>query len=71
MYRLVTLHKYLQHHKLLTDSHFGFRRNQSCQTALITLSEKIYKALEAWDYIGLVQLDLSKAFDRVNNSLLL
>ena len=64
-------YKYLQHHRLLTDSQFGFRRNQSCQTALITLTEKIYEALEAGNYFGLVQLDLSKAFDLVNHSLLL
>ena len=32
----VSLHfyKYLQQHKLFTDSQFGFRRNQSWQTAL-------------------------------------
>ena len=64
-------YKYLQHHRLLTDSQLGFRRNQSCQTALITLTEKIYEALEAGNYFGLVQLDLSKAFDLVNHSLLL
>ena len=40
-------YKYLQHHRFLPDSQFGFRRNQSCQTALITLTEKIYEALEA------------------------
>ena len=64
-------YKYLQHHKLLAESQFGFRRNQSCQTALITLTENIYEALETGNYFGLVQLDLSKAFDLVNHSLLL
>ena len=64
-------YKYLQQHRLLTDSQFGFRGNQSCQTALITLTEKIYEALETGNYFGLVQLDLSKAFDLVNHSLLL
>jgi len=65
------LYDFLQRHKLLLDTQFGFRKNQSCQTALITLTEGIYKAIKNGDYFGMVQLDLSKAFDLVNHSLLL
>ena len=50
---------------------FGFRRNQSCKTALITLTEDIYEALETGINFGLVQLDFSKAFDLLHHSLLL
>ena len=35
------------------------------------LTERIYEAIEKGDFFGLVQLDLSKAFDLVNHQLLL
>lgn len=65
------LYEYLQTHKLLTNSQFGFRKNQSCQTALVALTEKMYQAIYEGKYFGMVQLDLSKAFDLVNHSLLI
>ena len=45
----------------------GFRKNHSYQTALITLTDEIYNATQT----GLLQLDLSKAFDLGNQTLLL
>ena len=45
--------------------------NKSCQTALITLTEEIYNAIHTGSLFGLLQLDLSKAFDLVNHTLLL
>ena len=65
------LYEHLQKNKLLLDTQFGLRKLQSCQTALLTLTEQIYKAIHKGEYVGLVQLDLSKAFDLVNHSLLL
>jgi hypothetical protein len=65
------LYEYLQSHNLVVDSQFGFRKNQSCQTALISLTEKMYRAISQGNYFGMVQLDLSKAFDLVNHSLLI
>ena len=67
----VHLYEFLQKHELLVNSQFGFRKKQSCQTALLSLTEKIYQALHEGKYVGMVQLDLSKAFDLVNHSLLL
>ena len=67
----ICLYDFLQDNKLLLDTHFGFRKNHSCQTALITLTEKIYNAIQTGNLFGLLQLDLSKAFDLVNHTLLL
>ena len=67
----VHMYEFLQQHELLVNTQFGFRKHQSCQTALLSLTEKMYKAINEGKYIGMIQLDLSKAFDLVNHSLLL
>jgi hypothetical protein len=65
------LYKFLQEHNLLQRSQYGFRKDHSCQTALIDLTEKIYQAIKDGKLFGAVQLDLTKAFDLVNHKLLL
>ena len=65
------MYAFLQKHNLLTDSQFGFRKQNSCQTALLALTEKMYKAINEGKYFGMTQLDLSKAFDLVNHTILL
>ena len=59
------MYAFLQKHNLLTDSQFGFRKQNSCRTALLALPEKMYKAINEGKYFGMTQLDLSKAFDLV------
>ena len=65
------MYAFLQKHNLLTDSQLGFRKQNSCQTALLALTEKMYKAINEGKYFGMTQLDLSKAFDLVNHTILL
>ena len=65
------MYAFLQKHNLLTDSQFGFRKQNTCQTALLALTEKMYKAIYEGKYFGMTQLDLSKAFDLVNHTILL
>ena len=36
---------FLPKQNLLVNTQFGFREHQSCQTALLTLIERIYKAI--------------------------
>ena len=61
----ICLYSFLQDKKLLLDTPFGFRKNHSCQTALITPTEEIYNAIQTGNLFGLLQSDLSKAFDLV------
>ena len=65
------LYEFLLKHKLLVKSQFWFCKNHSCQTALISLTENMHEAINVKKYFGMVQLDLSKAFDLVNHSLLI
>ena len=57
-FRKTRVYDFLQDNKLLLDTQFGFRKNQSCQTALITLTEEIYNAIQSGNLFGLLQLDL-------------
>ena len=65
------LYDFLQKHKLLADSQFGLRKQNSCRAALLTLTEKMYKGINKGKYFGMTQLDMSKAFDLVNHIILL
>ena len=56
---------------ILDEHQFGFRKNHSTNFALIDLVDKITKALDNREFAVGVFLDLSKAFDTVNHSLLL
>ena len=50
---------------------FGFRKNHSTEMATCYLFEKIKKNIDSGSAVGAVFLDLSKAFDTVNHSVLL
>ena len=67
----ICLYDFLQDNKLLLDTRFMFQNNHSCQPALITLTKEIYNAIQTGNLFGLLQLDLNKAFDLVNHTLLL
>ena len=50
---------------------YGFLKNKSTCDALINLTELIYDGLDNRDYILNILIDLSKAFDTVNHSILI
>ncbi|KAL4238884.1 hypothetical protein ACF0H5_003591 [Mactra antiquata] len=62
---------YLEEHNLLYENQSGFRTNHSCETALISIVDRWISAINDNQYVGTVFLDLSKAFDLVNHSILI
>lgn len=65
------LYFYFENNKLFADSQYGFRRNRSCEKALNILIDNWRLAIDVSDSIIAVFIDLRKAFDTVDHSLLL
>ena len=65
------LARFLEENNLLHVNQSGFRKNHSCETALVALMDEWLSAIDDHHVIGTVLLDLSKAFDMVNHNLLL
>ena len=71
---LVTLYhlsKNIVDQNILYDKQFGFQTGHSTEHAIAQLVDQIYKAFEKNEYTLGVFIDLSKAFDTVDNSILL
>ena len=62
---------HLNSNKLLFPYQSGFRPSHSTQTLLLHCLDKWYKALDSKKFVGVLFLDISKAFDTVNHDLLL
>jgi hypothetical protein len=65
------LYAYLDDHDYLCQAQSGFRKNFSTQSGLHRLTEYIYEALNNSEVVGMVAIDLKKAFDTVDHSILL
>ena len=66
----IQVEKYLIDNNLLYDLQSGFRSGYSTDTCLIHLTDYIHKQSDCGNYTGLVMLDLQKAFDTVDHSIL-
>ena len=53
--------KFLTTNNLITDAQSGFRKNNSCETSLLRLTENILNKLNDGKVVGLVALDLKKS----------
>jgi len=62
---------YLTSHMLLHSKQSAYRPYHSCETVLLSLTDNWLKAMDSKELVGAVLLDLSKAFDLVDHSLLL
>ena len=65
------LTKFLDKYNVLYQNQFGFGQRHSTHHALIASVDKITKSLDNGDIVIGVFLDLKKAFDTVNNKILL
>ena len=65
------LYNYLNSNNLLYSYQFGFRRNHSTGLALIDVVDQIYQSLDNHEKVIGIYLDLQKAFDTVDHTILL
>ena len=65
------LYEYLNSKNLIYEFQSGFRSTFSTNTALTYLGDKIRFNLDKGDFTGVVLLDLQKAFDTVDHTILL
>ena len=66
----VQLDHYLSTNKLLYEFQSGFRPGFSTETCLIFLTDYIRSQLDEGKYVGMLLLDVQKAFDSVNHEIL-
>ena len=67
----LNLRNFLEDKKLLHENQSGFRSDHSCETALLNIVDNWINALNNNETVGTLFLDLSKAFDLVNHTILL
>ena len=65
------LDKFIEKNELLSESQFGFGSSRSTASALTTIIEDIATATENKKYTIGVFIDLKKAFDTIDHSILL
>ena len=65
------LYHFLEHHKILFENQFGFRKNNSTSYALMAITEKIKESIDSGKFGCGIFIDFRKAFDTVNRGIFL
>ena len=65
------LNNFVEKNNILSEHQYGFRKNRSTELAIIEFIDKITKAIDKGQYTIGIFLDLSKAFDTINHSILI
>ena len=65
------MYSYFETNKLLYKSQYGYRKLHSTETACLELVDKLTKQLENKETPLCIFIDLSKAFDTIDHSILL
>jgi hypothetical protein len=65
------LQAFLQNTKIIHDRQSGFRKNNSCNAALLRLIDSWINDIDNGKMIGAIFLDLRKAFDLVDHEILM
>ena len=66
----VQMEKYLNENNIIYGNQSGFRKGFSTDTCLINLTDQIKMQLSQGNFVGMVLLDLQKAFDTVDHDIL-
>ena len=64
------LYHFLELHNVLFENQFGFRENNSTSYALVEITEHIKESIDKGKFGCGIYIDLRKAFDTVNQSIL-
>jgi len=62
---------YMDKHSILANCQHAFRKNHSTETALLEVTDQIWKGMDKQQVTTEVLVDLSKVFDKVDHRILL
>ena len=65
------VYKFLEKHKVLYDSQYAFRRKRSCEQEVLELVSSVLQVKVQSQHSAAMFLDLSKAFDTLDHTILL